>query len=65
MAIEYTMRAACDKCGCEIEPLKVVKVGEIDNTRWDWRRKWKAEGVMEGLPNRYGKYKLYCAKCAG
>lgn len=65
MAIEYTMRAVCDGCQREVEVRTVVKKSNIDSIRWNWSRKWKEEGVMEGLPNRYGKRKLYCAKCAG
>lgn len=65
MAIEYTMRAVCDGCGAEIEPVTQIKVSEIHHIRWTWQRKWKSSGIMQGLPNRYGKYKLYCAKCAG
>lgn len=65
MAIEYTIKAVCDKCGAEIEPQTPVKKGDIESTRWEWQRRWKKTGIMQGLPNRYGKYKLYCRTCAG
>jgi hypothetical protein len=65
MAIEYTIKATCDKCGAEIEPQTSVKKGNIECARWEWQRKWKQTGIMQGLPNRYGKYKLYCRHCAG
>jgi hypothetical protein len=65
MSIEYTMRAVCDQCGTEIEPPTPVKKTDIDSLRWDWQHKWKRSGVMQGLPNNHGKYKLYCAECAG
>jgi hypothetical protein len=64
MAIEYTIRAICDKCGKEIEPQTTVKKGDIEATRWKWQRKWKKTGVLQGPPSRYGKYKLYCSQCA-
>ena len=63
--IEYHMRAVCDKCKTEIEPMTQVKFTYINSQRWDWKLKWKKLGVMLGLPNRFGKRYLYCSKCAG
>ncbi len=65
MAIEYTMRAVCDQCGREIEPATKVKKSKIDSKRWEWERSWEAKGHMQGLPNLYGKRKLWCMKYAG
>lgn len=65
MGIEYTMRAACDECGVEIEPAKKVLVSNIKSQRWEWEMSWESKQIMLGLPNRYGKRKLWCAKCAG
>lgn len=66
MAIEYYMRAACDKCGREIEPMTKQKGrADIDPQRWEWADKWRDEGVMRGLAPRMRQAKLYCAKCAG
>lgn len=65
MAIEYTMRAVCDKCHREIETPVIVRKCDIDLTRWRWKDKWKKEGTMRGLQPKFGQAKLYCAKCAG
>lgn len=66
MAIEYTIRAVCDKCGGEIRPAKSTTVkSALETIRWCWKREWQREGVMQGLPNMAGKFKLYCARCAG
>lgn len=65
MAIEYTIKAVCDRCKATIEPQMPVKKTDIDCQRWEWERKWSKQGVMLGLPSRYGKRKLYCAACAG
>lgn len=65
MSIEYLMRAICDKCGAEIEPLQVVKATEMGCTRWRWYAQWKERSIMRGEPNLFGKAKLYCKNCAG
>ena len=65
MPIEYAMMAKCDQCGEVIEPAVKVLPSQINSQRWEWQRKWKEEGTMQGLPNLYGKKKLYCANCAG
>ena len=32
--------------------------------QWKWERKHTKAGVMLGLPNRYGKYSIFCQPCA-
>lgn len=66
MAIEYYLRAVCDQCGKEIEPMTKVR-GEADCKlqRWSWRDKWAGTGIMRGLQPMGRQAKLYCADCAG
>jgi hypothetical protein len=64
MAIEYSMRAVCDKCGSIIEPPVSVTKGHFDSVRWSWLAKWKTSGVMVGLQPKLRQAKLYCHKCA-
>lgn len=65
MSIKYSMVATCDGCSAEINRNDDAKITEIDSVRWDWKQDWKAKGIMQGLPNLYGKKKLFCATCAG
>ena len=65
MSFEYQIKMTCDRCGTEIETWTPAKSYEkIKVLRWDWKRKHKESGVMLGLPNRYGKYTIYCQECA-
>ena len=63
--IEYYMRAVCDKCKQEIEPTTKVLPSKIIGLKCTWKHEWKKRGVMVGLPSRFGKFRLYCEKCAG
>jgi len=65
MGIEYQVRMVCDRCGKIIEPwIPQSSFEKIRHLRWDWKRKHSETGVMIGLPNRYGKYSIYCQPCA-
>jgi hypothetical protein len=66
MSFEYKMRMVCDRCGKVIEPW--TPAGSLDKLKWDVKHRWTSKhektGVMLGLPNRYGKYSIYCQPCA-
>ena len=32
------------------------------DAKWKWKRKHAKAGVMLGLPNRYGKYSIFCSR---
>ena len=66
MGFEYQVRMTCDRCGKTIEPWTHVKSVEAIkwDAKWKWKRKHEKTGVMLGLPNRYGKYSIYCQPCA-
>ena len=66
MSFEYQMRMVCDRCGKVIEPW--TGAASLDKLKWnlkhEWTRKHAKGGVMLGLPNRHGKYSIYCQPCA-
>lgn len=66
MGFEYQMRMICDRCHKEIEPWTAAQ--SLDKLKWDlkcaWTHKHKKAGAMFGLPNRYGKYSIFCQPCA-
>lgn len=57
------MTARCDGCQRVLDEVTVEKPSELADRRWEWKRKWKARGMME-RDRRYGQRLLYCQKCA-
>jgi hypothetical protein len=72
MAWRFTLEAQCDKCFVSLVPENLSRaceniktVSNLQTLRWCIQRQWQRDGVMQGMPNLFGKKKMYCRKCAG
>jgi hypothetical protein len=65
MSFEYQIRMVCDRCGAEIEPwAKARTLEQVKCAKWRCESNHRHDGVMIGLPSRYGKYSIFCQPCA-